>query len=120
MNCNLCLLLVEIGAHRRRVQIIEPESVRNCSTKNTDKHGHIKPSFASGSPSGDGISCNRLAGDYTYTVPVGNGNYLNIQGNDPELTKVNIDSIIRPRCSIYISSLCLMICLMFFFIYTGC
>lgn len=78
---------VEIGAHRRRVQIIEPESVRNCSTKNTDKHGHIKPSFASGSPSGDGISCNRLAGDYTYTVPVGNGNYLNIQGNDPELTK---------------------------------
>ena len=94
MKCNLCLLLVEIGAHRRRVQIIEPESVRNCSTKNTDKHGHIKPSFASGSPSGDGISCNRLAGDYIYTVPVGNGNYLNIQGNDPELTKVDINSII--------------------------
>ena len=89
------VLLVEIGAHRRRVQIIEPESVRTCSTKNTDKHGHIKPSFVSGSPSGDGISCNRLAGDYTYTVPVGNGNYLNIQGNDPELTKVNIDLVIN-------------------------
>ena len=106
MDCILCLLLVEIGAHRRRVQIIEPESVRNCSTKNTDKHGHIKPSFASGSPSGDGISCNRLAGDYTYTVPVGNGNYLNIQGNDPELTKVKIDSLImQVRVQNYITSL---------------
>ena len=104
MKYNLCLLLVEIGAHRRRVQIIEPESVRNCSTKNPDKHGHIKPSFTSGSPSGDGISCNRLAGDYTYTVPVGNGNYLNIQGNDPELTKVNIDQGNFPRKTMNVTS----------------
>ena len=40
------------------------------------------------SPSGDSYNCNRLSGDYVYTVPVGNGNYINIQGNDPELTKV--------------------------------
>ena len=77
---------MEIGAHRRRVQIIEPEIVRKNSGKNNDRP--VQTICPSGSPSGDGYSCNRLAGDYAYTVPVGNGNYLNIQGNDPELTKV--------------------------------
>ena len=63
--------------------------------KHTDKHGQTKNSYAHGSPSGDGIGCNRLAGDYAYTVPIGNGNYLNIQGNDPELTKVNISIVLH-------------------------
>ena len=82
---------MEIGAHRRRVQIIEPEIVRKNSAKNNDRPVQtIRPS-PSASPSGDGYSCNRLNGDFAYTVPVGNGNYLNIQGNDPELTKVFIE-----------------------------
>jgi len=78
---------VEIGAHRRRVQIIEPEIIRNNTLNNSDKSRQVKSSIAPGSPSGDGFNCNRLAGDYAYTVPIGNGNYLNIQGNDPDLTK---------------------------------
>ena len=82
-------VVVEIGAHRRRVQIIEPEIIRNNTLNNSDKSRQVKSSIAPGSPSGDGFNCNRLAGDYAYTVPIGNGNYLNIQGNDPDLTKVS-------------------------------
>ena len=59
------IFAVEVGGNKRRVQMVTPPS-----------------------PSGDGYACNRLSSDYAYTVPVGNGNYINIQGNDPELTKV--------------------------------
>ena len=43
----------------------------------------------SASPSGDAYNCNNfLDGYYAYSLTVGNGNYINIQGNDPEITKV--------------------------------
>lgn len=80
---------VEIGAHRRRVKVVEPEVTNSATPKNmtNDQICPTKSPVPPPSPSGDGYGCNRLSGDYAYSVPVGNGNYINIQGNDPELTK---------------------------------
>ena len=83
---------MEIGAHKRRVQIIGPDVINNNTPKvlvaDTICHSHSPAAVPPPSPSGDGFTCNWLSGDYAYTIPMGDGNYINIQGNDPELTKV--------------------------------
>ena len=77
-------------ANQRRVKLVGPEATNSNSTKYivADSRNQTNSPAPPPSPSGDSYNCNRLSGDYVYTVPVGNGNYINIQGNDPELTKV--------------------------------
>ena len=79
-------------ANQRRVKLVGPEANNSNSTKYivADSRNQTNSPAPPPSPSGDSYNCNRLSGDYVYTVPVGNGNYINIQGNDPELTKVGI------------------------------
>jgi len=82
---------VEIGTHHRRVQIIGLDVTNTNTPKDlvtdTMRHNQSPAPVPPPSPSGDGYGCNWLSGDYAYTIPVGDGNYINIQGNDPELTK---------------------------------
>ena len=88
---------MEIGAHHRKVQIIGPDVSNNNTAKHlvTDANRRNQSTAPAPppSPSGDGYGCNWLSGDYAYTVTVGDGNYINIQGNDPELTKVKNNEI---------------------------
>ena len=85
--------VVEIGANHRKVKVIEPNlSNSTTSTKITNDQICTTKSPVP-SPRGDGYGCNRLSGDYAYSVPVGNGNYIYIKGNDPELTKVTYNYV---------------------------
>ena len=95
------------SANQRRVKLAGPVANNSNLTKYivADSMNQTNSPAPPPSPSGDSYNCNRLSGDYVYTVPVGNGNYINIQGNDPELTKVCCSFWKAPISSVFISHL---------------